>query len=465
MRATMSVLIVLSLSFLFARAYAPEPEAHGISVANMDRSVQPGDDFFHYANGEWIKKTVIPPDRSRVGVFTALSDLTNKRTSALIEEAAKQKAPAGSDSRKIADLYNAYMDEAGIEAKGLAPLKPHFEAIAAIKDKHELAHALGETLRADEDALNNTNFHSPNLFGLWVAPGFNDSEHYAAYLLQGGLEMPDREYYLSDAASMRDARTKYVAHVAAMLKLAGFTDTDARAKRTFDLEHAIAEKHTALAENEDIHKANNTWKQADFTAKAPGLEWAEYFRGAGLSKQAEFTVWQPTAFTGEAALVASVPLETWKDWLAFHLIEDYAEVLPKALADENFAFTGKTLLGTPQQRPRWQRGVTTVDRWLGDAVGKIYAERFFPPEAKAKAQEMVANITAAFRKRVEALPWMAAATKAEALEKLNTLYVGIGYPEHWHEYTGYEVKADDMFGNLWRGGLFEYHREVGRLGA
>jgi putative endopeptidase len=470
-RTLVCAVVVLSLTIVFVRTHAaPSPDVpaktvHGIQVANMDRSVQPGDDFFHYANGEWIKRTVIPPDRSRVGVFTALADLTNKRTAAIIEELSKSKAPAGSDSRKIADLYNAYMDEAGIEAKGLAPLKPHLEAIASIKDKHELAHALGETLRADEDALNNTNFHSPNLFGLWVAPGFNDSEHYAAYLLQGGLELPDREYYLSDAASMREARTKYLTHVAAMLKLAGFTDTDARARRIFDLELSIAEKHTPLAENEDIHKANNTWKPADFTAKAPGLEWAEYFRGAGLTKQAEFTVWQPTAFTGESALVASVPLETWKDWLAYHLIEDYAEVLPKALADENFAFFGKTLLGTPQQRPRWQRGVMAVDRWLGDAVGKIYAERFFPPEAKAKAQEMVANITAAFRKRVEALPWMAPATKAEALEKLNTLYVGIGYPEHWHEYSAYEVNADDMFGNLWRGSLFEYHREVGRLGA
>ena len=409
MRATVCALVVLSLSFLFARAYAPASAdapakaVHGIAVANIDRSVQPGDDFYHYANGEWIKKTVIPPDRSGVGVFSALADLTNKRTAAIIEEAAKQKRRQAPTARKIADLYNAYMDEAGIEAKGLAPLKPHLDAIAAIKDKHELAHALGETLRADVDALNNTNFHTANLFGLWVAPGFNDSEHYAAYLLQGGLVLPDREYYLSDAASMRDARTKYEAHVAAMLKLAGFTDTDARAKRIFDLEHAIAEKHITLAENDDIHKANNTWKQADFTAKAPGLEWAEYFRGAGLSQQAEFTVWQPTAFTGESALVASVPLETWKDWLAYHLIEDYAGVLPKALADEDFAFFGKTLFGTPQQRPRWQRGVVMVDRWLGDAVGKIYAERYFPPEAKAKAQEMVANITAAFRKRVEAL--------------------------------------------------------------
>jgi putative endopeptidase len=468
-RATACALLVLSLSVIFARGYAPAsapaPEVHGIAVANIDRSVQPGDDFFQYANGQWIKKTAIPPDRSNVGVFTDLSDLTNKRTAALIEEAAKAKAPAGSGARQIADLYNSYMDEAGIEAKGLTPLRPHLEAIAAIRDKRELAHALGESLRSDVDALNNTNVHTANLFGLWVAPGFKDSDHYAAYLLQGGIELPDREYYLSDTESMRDVRTKYQAHVATILKLAGFTDTDAQAKRIFDLEHAIAEKHISLADDNDIHKANNTWKQADFDAKAPGLEWAEYFRGAGLSKQAEFTVWQPSAFTGESALVASQPLETWKDWLAFHLIEDYADVLPRALADEDFAFFGKTLFDTPQRRPRWERGVFTVDRWLGDAVGKIYVERYFPPEAKASAQEMVANIIAAFRKRIEALAWMAPATKAEAQAKLSTLYVGIGYPEHWHDYSAYEVKSGDIFGNLWRGSLFEYHRDVARLGA
>ena len=464
-RAIQCALVLLSLTVLFARAYPPAPDVHGIAIAHMDRSVQPGDDFYQYANGQWLKSTPIPADRSGVGVFSALADLTNKRTAAIIEEASKAKAPAGSGTRQIADLYNSYMDEAGIEAKGLAPLRPHLDAIAAIRDKHELAHALGESLRADVDALNNTNFHTANLFGLWAAPGFNDSEHYAAYLLQGGIELPDREYYLSDSGSMRDARTKYVAHIATMLKLTGFTDPDARAQKIFDLEHAIADKHISLADDNDIHKANNTWKQADFAVKAPGLEWAEYFRGAGLSQQAEFTVWQPTAFTGESALVASIPLDTWKDWLAYHLIEDYADVLPKALSDEDFAFFGKTLFGVPQRRPRWQRGVALVDRWLGDAVGKIYAERYFPPEAKATAQDMVTNIIAAFRKRIDGLTWMAPATKAEAQAKLTSLYVGIGYPEDWHDYSAYEVKDGDIFGNIWRGGLFEYHRAVGRLGS
>jgi putative endopeptidase len=444
---------------------APAPEVHGITVANMDRSVKPGDDFYQYANGAWIKRTEIPPDRAGMDVWSKLEDQGNQRMADLIAEIAKSNPAAGSNSRKVADLYNSYMDEAAIEAKGLAPLRPHLEAIAAIRDKRELAHALGETLRADVDALNNTNYHTQNLFGLWVAPGFNDSDHYKAYLMQGGLQLPDREYYLSDSEHMKSIRTQYQAHVAAMLKLAGFADTDGRAARILELEHAIAEKHRSLAENEDIHKANNTWTQADFPAKAPGLDWAEYLRAAGLSKVESFIVWQPDAFSGESALVASTALETWKDWLAFHMIEAYAGVLPKALTEERSAFFGKALSGTSQQRPRWQRGVFVVNELLGDAVGQVYAQRYFPPEAKAQAQLMVTNLLAAFHKRIEALTWMNPATKAEAEAKLSTLYVGIGYPETWHDYSNYEVKADDIFGNIWRGSLADYQRQTARLGG
>jgi putative endopeptidase len=458
-------IIALTLAFLPLLAQnPPQQETHGIFVANMDRSVKPGDDFYAYANGDWIKRTEIPPDRAAIGVFTALDTLSNKRTSDLIEEAAKSNAAAGSNLRKIADLYNSYMDEAGIEAKGLSPLKPHLDAIAAIHDKRELAFALGQSLRTDVDALNNTNFHTPNLFGLWVAPSFNDPEHYTAYILQGGLQLPDREYYLAESERMRNVRAEYQAHVAAMLKLAGFSDTGQRAKRIFDLEHAIAEKHLSLADCEDIHKANNPWTPADFAAKAPGLDWNEYFRGAGLTKQPGFIVWQPTAFTAESALVASTPLDTWKDWLAYHLIETSAGVLPKAFADERFAFFGKTMTGAQQQRPRWQRGVAVVNAFLGDAVGQIYAQKYFPAEAKAQAQAMVANLIEAFRKRIDALTWMDPATKAEAKAKLSTLYVGIGYPETWKDYSGFEVKSDDIFGNIWRGRLFDYHQDLAQLG-
>ena len=379
---------------------------HGIAVANVDKSVKPGDDFYRYANGEWIKRAEIPPDRAGVDVWTKLEDLSSQRMADLIQELAKSNPAAGTNPRKVADLFNSYMDEAGIEVKGLTPIRPHLDAIAAIRDKKQLARALGETLRSDVDALNNTNYHTPNLFGMWVAPGFNDSDHYTAYLMQGGVQMPDREYYFAGSEHMSKLRTDYRKHVTAMMKLAGFSDPEARAGRIIELETAIAKTHRTLADNEDIKKANNTWKREEFSAKAPGLDWAEYFKGAGLTKVESFIVWQPEAFAGESALVASKPLESWKDWLAFHLVEAYAGVLPKAFVQERFSFFGKELSGAQQQRPRWQRGVYVVDGLLGDAVGQVYAEKYFPAEAKEQAQAMVANIIAAFRKRIDALPWV-----------------------------------------------------------
>jgi putative endopeptidase len=443
---------------------SPSTEHHGIAIANIDRSVRPGDDFFEYANGHWLKQTPIPADRSVIGPFYTLFDLSTERTAKLIQENAKSNAGSGTEARKIADLYRSYMDEAGIESRGISPLKPRLETIAAIKDKHELARALGETLRADVDALNNTNFHTANLFGVWVAPSFNDPEHYIGYLMQGGITLPDREYYLLDSPQMQEIRHKYQEHVQAFLKLAGFSNPSDRATRIIDLEHSIAQKQLSLAESQDIHKANNPWTKADFVAKAPGLDWNEFFHGAGLDTEPQFIVWQPAAFTAESALVSSVPLETWKDWLSFHLIEEYAGVLPKAFSDERFAFVGVTLSGTPQQQPRWRRAVNVVNGELGDAVGKIYAQRYFSPEAKAQAQAMVANIIQAFERRIDALSWMTPQTRAEAKNKLAKLYVGVGYQDTWLDYSSLEIKPDDIFGNVWRGDLFEYHRQVDRLG-
>ena len=469
------LIICVALFTLFA-AYAEQTLKHGIDVAAMDKSVKPGDNFFEYSNGTWVKQTEIPPDRAGIGTFVALDVESNKRTAALIEDAAKTSAQPGSGLRKIADLHHSYMDEAGIESKGLTPLKPHLDAVAAIKDKHDLARALGESLRVDEDPLNNTNFHSMNLFGLWIAPDFSGSEHYTAYLLQGGIVLPDRDYYLSDNEHMRALRTGYQTHIAAMLKLAGFSDPEARAKRIFELEHAIAEKHWSLADDQDVHKAYNPWKRSDFNAKAPGLDWNEYFRAAGLGRQENFIVWQPSAFAGESALVASTPVEDWKDWLAYHVIEAASGsfaggrgggrggALPKAFTDEQFSFFGKELSGVPQQRPRWQQAVSLENEILGDEVGKLYAKSYFPPESKERAQKMVANIVAAFHKRIDGLAWMTAATKAEAHAKLSALYIGIGYTETWEDYSGLEIKPEDLFGNLWRSSSFEYKRQIARLG-
>ena len=465
-----SVLFSSGLVFLAAAALAQSnvptatSQTHGIAVANMDPSVRPGDNFYLYSNGGWIARTQIPPDRSGLSVFSALLDRSNKEVAGIIGEAAKSNPPAGSNARKIADVYNAYMDEKTIDALGIKPLQPHLDAIAAIQNRHDLAVALGKTLRADVDMLNNAVFSTENFLGLWVAPGLADSEHYMPYLLQGGLVMPSRSYYLDDSDRMKEIQAKYVTHVAAMLKFAGLDDTDARAARVVALEHSIAEVQVPLSDIEDIAKANNLWHRSDFAAKAPGLDWNAYFEGAGLAQQQAFMVWTPTAVAGEAALVASTPMDTWKDWLTFHLIEHYASVLAKPIADEDFAFMSTTLSGVQQQRPRWQQAVGAVNGYLGDAVGQLYAKKYFSPEAKAEAQAMVANLIAAYHRRISAITWLAPSTRAEAQAKLDTLYVGIGYPETWKDYSGYQVRPDDAFGNAWRHGLWYYHNQIARIG-
>jgi putative endopeptidase len=459
-----AILFAITLSAAAQQAKqtkATEPHGPAVVPAYMDTSVRPGDDFYEYANGTWEKNAQIRPDRAYESPASNLYDEHQKKLLDLIEETGKGQ---DANSRRIADLYHSYMDEAAIEAAGLKPLEPHLKAIAAIKDKHELARALGESLRADVDALNNTHFHTTNLFGLWVAPGFEDSDHYTAYLLQGGLTLPDREYYISESAAMKEIRAKYQQHVVAILKLAGFSDAEQRASRIIALETAIARVHWSLADDNDVHKANNPWKAADFPAKAPGLDWAEYFRAAGLDKQSSFIVWQPSAFAGESALVRSTALEDWKDLLAYHLIEQYSGILPKPFAEESFAFWGKTLNGVSEQQARWKRGVGVVNGNLGSELGRIYAQRYFPPEVKAQVQAMVTNLIAVYRKRLENITWMAPATKEQAIAKLDGLYVGIGYPEHWDE-DNFEVKPDDIFGNLWRSSLARYAHERSLLGG
>src|SRR3984885_2002048 len=452
------------LFYAFTISAFPQTQDPGISISNMDPAVSPGDDFYLYANGAYIARTKLPVDRATMGVFSELSDRSFKQVASIIEDAAKANAPAGSNERKIADLYHSYMDEAAIESHGLPALKPHLAEIAEVHTPRELAHALGLTLRADVDALNFTNFHTANIFGVWVAPSFNDPDHYAPYLLQGGGELPNRDYYLADSDSMKSIRAKYQIHVASMFRLAGLSDPDARATRVLALETAIAQKQISLADSEDIHKANNPWHAAAFTTRAPGPDWPEYFRAAGLDKQDLFIVWQPSAFTGEAALVASEPIDNWKDLIAYHLLEDNATAISKALADERFAFFGTTLNGTPQQRPRDFRAQAFVSGTLGDPVGKIYAKRFFPPEAKAQVETMVTNLLAAFRVRLENITWMAPATKKEAITKLSTLKVSVGYPDHWRSYAGYQVSPDNLFANVRNAALFEYRYSLSRIG-
>ncbi len=459
----------LALAACAPRAEAPPPAkpqygAFGFDTAGMDSAAAPGDDFFRYANGGWVDRTPIPEDRSSLNSFGVIAETAAERTRAIIEEAART-APAGSEARKVGDYFNAFMDEARIEQLGAAPLKPELSHIAAIGDRTALARELGGALRADVDALNATNFYTDRLFGLWVAEDLNDTTKYRPYLMQGGLGLPDREYYLGAGERFKEARAAYQKHIAAMLTLAGFADADARAVRILALETAIARVHWSVDQTSDVAKANTVWTRAELPARAPGMDWDAFLSAAGLQDQDRFGAWQASAISGIARLVGAQPLEAWKDYLAFHAVERGAPRLSKAFVDEHFAFNGKTLSGTPQLRDRWKRGVDNTSGALGEAVGKLYVEKHFSPQAKAKGQEMAKNVLAAFRKRIDALDWMSPETKAEARKKLANFKVMVGYPDKWRDYSALEVKADDAYGNAERAELFDYRRNLAKLGG
>lgn len=433
------------------------------AAATAPAAVLPGDDFFNYVNGDWVRNTQIPADRSSWGSFAGLSDSTNKRIIGLVEGLDSQQNP-NAEARQISDFYRSYMDEAAIEAKGWAPLKPLLKKIDGLHDQAGLARALGASLRADVDPLNSTNFYTENLFGLWVAQDLNDTTRNVAYLLQGGLGMPDRAYYLDSSAGMQKLRGEYQKHIATLFKLAGYSDAQGRAARVFALEQQIAASHASREDSADVAKGNNVWRSQDFASKAPGLDWAAFFEGAGLSSQKDFIVWHPSAMTGSAALASKVPLATWKDFLAFHAINHFSTILPRAAADQRFAFYGRALSGTPQQSARSKRALAATNDALSDAVGKLYVERYFSPESKARVQDMVSKLVAAFSRRIDKLDWMAPATKAQAQEKLKTLYVGVAYPDHWASYAGLQVVRGDALGNVQRAEQFHYQQQLAKLG-
>jgi putative endopeptidase len=434
--------------------------AQGLDLAGMDKSVDPGDDFFRYANGSWFKAAQIPADRPSYGAFDFIAEKVNARTADLIKAADKSSDP---EVRKIGDYYDAFMDENAIEKKGLDPIKPVLEEINRISDKTALARVLGSQMRADVDPLNSTNFYTDRLFGIWVSPDFNDPTHNVPYLLQGGLGLPDRDNYLSTEKNDVELQAKYREHIVAVLKLAQIADAEGRATRIYDLEHMIAAAHVNRTDSEDVHKANNPWQLKDFSVKAPGLDWSSYFKAAGLSDQPMIIVWQPGGVTGISALVGNQPLDVWKEYLAFHVIDRASGLLPKPFAAERFKFYSTTVNGIPQQADRWKRAVNNTSAALGDAVGKLYVKRYFPPEAKAKIQAMVKNIIAAFGRRIDNLTWMTPATRAKAKAKLDTLYVGVGYPEHWRDYSGLRVSRDDALGNAEASDLFDYQWTLSKL--
>ena len=430
--------------------------------AQSAEHLKPGDDFFAYANRDWLSAAPIPSGASRWTARNEISELTGQQVLTLLDDAVN--APAGSLARKVADYRAAYLNQSAIEAKGIRPLAPLLDGIDKLRDKAALTRYLGRGVVADVDPLNWGVYRSSHVVGLSVEPGIRGERTPVPFLLQGGLGLPDREHYLSAEPRMESLRAAYQQYIARLLALAGFGPVTGRARAVLALEVAIARTQASREASANDRNADSLWTRADFSRRAPGMDWAAFFEEAGLAGQESFGVWQPSAATGLAALVTSQPLATWKDYLRFHALHDRVDLLPR-----DFVEAGETLRkaeagdqGTPPDRA--QRALEATQAALGDAVGQLYAERYFPPAQKARLQAIVANVIAAFRKRVEAASWMSAETRATALVKLDRLYFGVGYPERWQDYSDLVVAADDPVGNLERVRARDYRRALARLG-
>lgn len=436
----------------------------GIVPASMDTSLKPGDDFFGYTNGNWVKNAEIPADRSSIGGFWIADQERERQTRELLDGILKSNPAAGSNEAKIANYYNAYLNTEAIDRAGMAPAKADLDAIAAIADKGALSAAIGSTLRADTDPLNATNYQTENLFGVFVTQGLSTPGETLPYLMQGGIGLPEREYYLSGDSKMADIRNKYKAYIATVMQAAGSPDAQGAASRIMDLETKIARAHAPREESEDFAKGAQVWTRAQLEQRAPGIDWGALLGAAQLGGAQKFDAYHATAIPRLAALVGSEPLQNWKEWLAFHTLNQQANVLPKPIRDASFAFNGTVLFGTPQQRPRDVLAMNAVSASLQDAVGKAYVDKYFPASAKAEVQKMVDNIKAAFARRVQALDWMAPSTKQEALKKVETITVGVGYPDSWRDYSSLEISADNAYANQKNATLAEYRHQIAKIG-
>jgi len=435
----------------------------GIVPASMDTAVNPGDDWYSYANGGWMRATEIPADRSNVGGFWIADQQTEKRLGELIAGLETSKPKAGTDAALVKAYYDAYFNTAKIDELGMTPLRGDLQRIAAIADKPALARVLGGNLRADVDPLNATDMNTQNLFGVFVSQALAERE-VMPYLLQGGLGMPEREYYLSSDPTMRAHQAAYRKYIQDLLTESGIADAAAKAQRIYDLEVKIARAHATREDSDDWSKATQVWSPEDFATKAPGLDWAGFFEAAQLGQQKKFNVFQPQAVPKLAALVGSEPLDSWKDWLTFHQIDQNTAVLPSKIDQLSFDFYGKELTGAQQPRARDKRALGAVNAVIGDALGKLYVEKYFPASAKTAIQDMVTNIKAAFVRRIDELDWMADETKAEAKEKVRTMAVGVGYPDEWTDYSSLKVSPDTAYANKQAAELLRYRQQLAKIG-
>lgn len=444
----------------FAEPLAPPPSPeslrrgmaqigrYGFDAAGMDTTVLPGDDFYAFANGTWARSTQIPADKSNYGMFTALGDLSLDRTKAILDEA------RGDANSRIGRAYASYLDEATVEARGIAPIQPWLTRVRGLTSRAGYAALSAEADRAGIG----------HMFGGYVGQDDRAPENYIFGMGQGGIGMPDRDYYLEAAPRFVAIRTAYVAYLQKMLELAGESNAPARAQALMAYETRIARVHWNKNDSSDATKTYNKFTVAQLQRIAPGFDFATYLRGVGVT-QSEVLVAQPTAFTGIAREISLAPVAVLRDAMIVRSMGAYASVLPKAVNDANFAFYGTALSGTPEQEVRWKRAVRFTEGTVGDEVSQLYVARHFTPETKAAMDTLVGNVLEALGERIDNLAWMQPQTKVRARAKLANFTVKIGYPSQWRSYDGLDIRADDLFGNTWRSNQFEHDYNIGKLGS
>jgi len=425
----------------------PQIGRFGFDEAGMDRAVQPGDNFFRYANGIWAKNTQIPADRSNYGMFTMLDDLSRQRTREILDEVKNDP------NSKIGNAYTAYLDEPSIEAKGLGPIEPWLAQVRGLRTKSAYA-ALAAA--ADRNGI-------PGPVGGFVGQDDKNPESYAYTMFQAGLGMPDRDYYLKPDAKLAETRAAYLTHLTNVLTLAGEANAAVRAKAIMAFETDIAKAHWTRVDSRDATKTYNKMSLAALAKSAPGFDFTSYVRGVGANVS-DVIVAQPSALKGTAAVIARTPLQVLKDQLLVRSLDNYSDYLPSRFDKEAFSFYGTILSGTPEQEPRWKRGVTFVTNSLSDEVSQIYVQRYFPPETKAAADKLVKNVIAAMDRRIDQLDWMQPATRAAAHAKLAAFTPKIGYPSRWRDFSALDVRRDDPLGNAMRSANFEHQYNVTKLG-
>jgi putative endopeptidase len=433
-----------------APAPGPKPQygTFGFDTAGMDKSVAPGDNFYQFANGTWAKTTPIPADKSNYGSFNILDDLSRERTRGIIEEQAKDP------NSRIGNAYASFMDTAAVEAKGLAPFGPWLNEIRAAKTKKDLT-----KLYSDADQLG---IGIP--FNMFIGQDRKASDQYALNVLQGGLGMPDRDYYLSKDPKLAETKAKYLQHLTNMLTLAGEANAAARAKAIVDFETNIAQVHWPRAESRNATKTYNRFSLAELRKLGPSFDFPAFAKADGMNVD-HVIVFQPSAFKGIAAQIGRTPLAVLKDQLLVRSLDAYSADLPQKFDAENFSFYGTVLNGTPQQEDRWKRAVDFTVGALGDDVSKLYVAKYFPPETKAAADELVHNLIAAMDRRIDKLDWMSAETKTKAHAKLAAFTPKIGYPSQWRDMSALVVDRGDLLGNAMRSNRFRHEYEIGKLGG